>query len=81
MAILRVGAAAVVAAQPDAHTCILQSSDWRDSAFHLEVALGIKNHACAGCREEIDFIAREPDAVRQIQQRTENSLGGEPLDQ
>ncbi len=78
-------APASVAARIAAAACggpgILQQSDRRNAALHFQIALRIEDDARAVCGEQVDLLARQPDAVREIHARIERALVGEAPDQ
>ena len=78
---LHVAAAAVVAPQAQPHPGFPQVANRCDAALELEVAEMVEHDARAGGRHAVHFWARYPDAVNDVEPRSEQAGVVEIADQ
>ena len=71
---LHVGAAAIVAAEPEPHAGLAQIADRRDAALELHVGEMIEHDAGVGGGHAVHLGPRDPDAVHDVEPRAEQAV-------
>ena len=76
-----VGAAAIIAAKPEPHAGLPHGKERRDAAFQFHVGERIEHDAGVGCGELLDLLARDPDAVHDVEPPVDQAAIGHVADQ